>query len=108
VSPLPRSARLAAPVALSGLVLVVAHLHGSLVVVLPVVPLLLLVASLLFGVYPGCEAAMRIAERIAARARALGSTAANALRPPPPTAHAIHGGLLLAFSLSGRAPPRFR
>jgi hypothetical protein len=87
-------------------VLVVAHLHGSLAVVLPVVPLLLLVASLLFGFYPGCEAAMRIAERIASRAGRHAAAAIDALRPPLPPSHAAHGGLLLAFSLSGRAPPR--
>jgi hypothetical protein len=107
VLPLRRSAHLTAPVAASGLVLVVAHLHGSLGVVLPVLPLLLLVASLLVGVYPGCDAAMRLAERIASRARDVGATAIDALRPPLPAGHAAHGGLLLAFSLSGRAPPRF-
>jgi hypothetical protein len=87
-------------------VLFVAHLHGALVVVLPVLPLLLLVASLLVGVYPGCEAAMRLAERIASRARKAGSATIEALRPPLPEERPIHGGLLLAFSLSGRAPPR--
>ncbi|HEX6228607.1 MAG TPA: hypothetical protein VFZ41_03990, partial [Solirubrobacterales bacterium] len=93
-------------VALSGLALVAAHLHGSLGVLLPVVPLLLLVVSLLFGFYPGCEAAMRLAERIASRARGVASAEIDALRPPLPECHAVHGGLLLAFSLSGRAPPR--
>lgn len=105
MSPLRRSARLAAPVALSGLVLVVAQMHGSLGAVLPVVPLLLLVASLLFGFYPGCETAMRIAERIAAGARRLAAAAVDALQPPLRSSLAAHGGLLLAFSLSGRAPP---
>lgn len=71
---------------------------------LPVVPLLALLVSLLFGVYPGCEAAMRLADRIAARTRskAAAIVALPARRSPR---RAAHGGLLLAFSLSGRAPP---
>ena len=41
--------------------------------VLPAVPLLLLVLSLLLGRYPGLETAMRLAERIASAARVAGS-----------------------------------
>jgi hypothetical protein len=70
-----------------------------------VVPLLLLVVALLFGRYPGCETAMRLAERIAARTRATRTAASNWIRPRPPASHAVRGGLLLAFGLSGRAPP---
>ncbi len=69
------------------------------------VPLVLLVVSLLFGLYPGCEAAMRIAERIASRARSRITVASNWRRPRPPASHTARGGLLLAFGLSGRAPP---
>lgn len=71
---------------------------------LPVVPLLALLAFLLFGRYPGCEAIVRLSERIAARRRP--STKSLAPRRPgwPPT-RAASGGLLLAFALSGRAPP---
>ncbi|MET0305619.1 MAG: hypothetical protein ABW196_05250 [Solirubrobacterales bacterium] len=69
------------------------------------VPLLLLLASLLLGRYPGAEVAMRLAERIASRARALATAARSWIRPRPPASHAARGGLLLAFSLSGRAPP---
>jgi hypothetical protein len=69
------------------------------------VPLLLLVAALLLGRYPGCEAAMRLAERIASRARTDPTVASNWRRPRPPASHAAAGGLLLAFGLSGRAPP---
>jgi hypothetical protein len=72
---------------------------------LPVAPLLLLLFSLLLGHYPGCEAAMRLAERIASRARANPTVAINWQRPRPPASHAAGGGLLLAFGLSGRAPP---
>lgn len=69
------------------------------------VPLLLLLVSLLLGRYPGAEVAMRLAERIASRARLLATTARNWHRPQPPASHAARGGLLLAFGLSGRAPP---
>ena len=71
---------------------------------LPAVPLLLLLAFLVLGRYPGHEAIVRLAERIAARGRRLGATASprSPLRPPT---RAASGGLLLAFALSGRAPP---
>ncbi|HXS47460.1 MAG TPA: hypothetical protein VN756_08350 [Solirubrobacterales bacterium] len=69
------------------------------------VPLLLLVAALLLGRYPGCEAALRLAERFASRARANLRAAGNWRRPRPPASHAARGGLLLALGLSGRAPP---
>jgi hypothetical protein len=70
------------------------------------VPLLLLVASLLLGRYPGCEAAMRLAERIASRARTKVTATGNWRRPRLPASRVAQGGLLLAFSLSGRAPPQ--
>lgn len=73
--------------------------------ILPVVPLVALVVSLLLGFYPGCETAVRLAKRIASRAATRATAAIAALRPRPPVAHSAHGGLLLAFSLSGRAPP---
>jgi hypothetical protein len=68
-------------------------------------PLLLLLACLLLGRYPGCETAMRLAARIAARARSVAADPANWRRPPRPRSHAATGGLLLALGLSGRAPP---
>jgi hypothetical protein len=70
-----------------------------------VVPLLALLASLLLGRYPGCEAAMRLAERIASRAQPIVTRARSWHRPQPPASHAAQGGLLLAVGLSGRAPP---
>ena len=74
--------------------------------VLPAVPLLLLVLSLLLGRYPGLDTAMRLAERIASGARAADRRGAELVpRPGPPAAHAAHGGQLLAFSIAGRAPP---
>lgn len=70
-----------------------------------VVPLLLLVVSLLLGRYPGCEAALRLAERIASWTGSRLTAVSNSRRPRPPVTHTARGGLLLAFGLSGRAPP---
>lgn len=91
------------PVAISGLVLAAAHLHGHLEVVLPVVPLLLLVVSLLLGIYPGCDAIVRLAER-AGRRRRFGLAESQA-RPAPPSVRAANGGLLIALGLAQRPPP---
>jgi hypothetical protein len=72
---------------------------------LPIVPLLFLVVSLLLGWYPGCDAVVRLSERIVTGARARGTATRWQPRPRPPGSHAAHGGLLLALSLSGRSPP---
>jgi hypothetical protein len=69
---------------------------------LPALPLLLLLAFLLLGRYPGCEAIVRLSERIFARPR---TRAAATRRPLRPATRAASGGLLLARALSGRAPP---
>lgn len=71
---------------------------------LPAVPLLALLLALLFGRYPGCEAIVRLSERIAAlKSPRLGTTGRQPGHRPPSLARS--GGLLLALSLSGRAPP---
>jgi hypothetical protein len=72
---------------------------------LPAVPLLALLVCLLFGRYPGCDAIVRLSERIALRSRV--SRAGSGCRRAPlrPGSFAPRGGLLLAHSLSGRAPP---
>lgn len=72
---------------------------------LPAVPLLALLASLLCGRYPGCEAIARLSERIAAGDRATRPGAARPQAPLRARSFTPGGGLLLAFSLSGRAPP---
>jgi hypothetical protein len=69
------------------------------------IPLLLLLVALLLGRYPGCEAAMRLAERIASRTRRGATVAGNSSRPKPPASRAAHGGLLIAFGLAQRPPP---
>lgn len=71
---------------------------------LPAVPLLLLLAFLVLGRYPGHEAIVRLSERIAARRRHP-TAAAAAPRPLRPPTRAASGGQLLALALSGRAPP---
>jgi hypothetical protein len=93
-------------VLIAGLLLA-AHLLGSLELLLPVVPLLLLLASLSAGVYPGCEAALRLSERLASRSSRRAACGDASTAPPlrRPARSAAHGGLLLALSLSGRAPP---
>jgi hypothetical protein len=72
---------------------------------IPALPLLLLVGSLLLGLYPGLDTAMRLAERIASRARTRIAAAISSPRPRTPAARAAHGGQLLALSIAGRAPP---
>ena len=105
MSATPRRSRPAAPLAVGGLLLAIAQAHGFLAAVLPAVPLLLLLASLLLGLYPGCETAVRLSERIASRVRTVAAAVRRQPRPLLPASHAAGGGLLLAFSLSGRAPP---
>ena len=72
---------------------------------LPAVPLLFLLAALLMGRYPGCEAIVRLSERIAARAAAERATTAAPRRPKPPRYFAPGGGLLIAFGHAQRPPP---
>ena len=72
---------------------------------LPAVPLLALLTCLLLGRYPGCEAIVRLSERIAARSRFRRGGATGSRQPLSPRSFAPGGGLLLALSLSGRAPP---
>jgi len=68
-------------------------------------PLLLLLAALLFGRYPGHKAAMRLSERIAARRRPAPVGSGALVQPRPLDLYTVRGGLLLACGLSGRAPP---
>jgi hypothetical protein len=72
---------------------------------LPALPLLALLLTLLLGRYPGCEAIVRLSERIAGP----GSDARAADRrfslPKPPRRFAPAGGLLIAFGHAQRPPP---
>lgn len=71
---------------------------------LPVIPLLGLLAMLLLGRYPGCEAIVRLSERIAAGPVPRRSKRRPAL-PKPPRSFAPAGGLLIALGLAQRPPP---
>ena len=83
---------------------ILARVTALLAFLLPALPLLALLLTLLLGRYPGCEAIVRLSERLAAERRpALGTS--KRPRTPRPLSFARRGGLLLAFSLSGRAPP---
>lgn len=72
-------------------------------ILLALVPLLLLVVPLLLGHYPGCEAIVRLAERIATPLRP--RRAKRQARPRTPRSHAASGGLLIAFGIAQRPPP---
>jgi hypothetical protein len=91
------------PLAIGAAILGAAHLHGYLEIALPVLPLLLLVLSLLFGIYPGCETIVRLAERLGVRPRP--RAAENERAPAPSPSRSLSGGLLIAFGLAQRPPP---
>jgi hypothetical protein len=71
---------------------------------LPAIPLLGLLAMLLLGRYPGCEAIVRLSERIAGGPPARRERRRPAL-PKPPRSFAPAGGLLIALGLAQRPPP---
>jgi len=72
-------------------------------IVLALVPLLALLASLLLGHYPGCEAILKLGERIASRwGRSAGRRESRPIAPEP---KAVSGGLLIALGLAQRPPP---
>lgn len=75
---------------------------------LPALPLLVLLAALLLGRYPGCEAIVRLSERLAGRAdrrRRTRDAARRPALPKPPRVFAPAGGLLIALGLARRPPP---
>jgi hypothetical protein len=71
---------------------------------LPALPLLALLLTLLLGHYPGCEAIVRLSERIAGHRRTRDASRRSAL-PKPPRSFAPAGGLLIALGLAQRPPP---
>jgi hypothetical protein len=72
---------------------------------LPALPLLALLLTLLFGRYPGCEAIVRLSERIASLGRDNRTTSRHCALPKPPRSFAPAGGLLIALGLAQRPPP---
>jgi hypothetical protein len=76
--------------------------------VLPALPLLMLVALLLLGRFPGEETIERLSRRIAGVSR---RPVRKDLVPRPaarPVSWAPGGGLLIAFGLARRPPPALR
>jgi hypothetical protein len=71
---------------------------------LPALPLLALLATLLLGHYPGCEAIVRLSERIAGPRHTRDANRRLRL-PKPPRVFAPAGGLLIALGLAQRPPP---
>jgi hypothetical protein len=73
--------------------------------VLPAVPLLVLVAFLLLGRFPGEEAIERLSRRIAAARRPPVRREPGRRPATRPASWAPGGGLLIAFGLGCRPPP---
>jgi hypothetical protein len=73
-------------------------------VLIAVVPLLFLLGLLLFGIYPGCDAVIRLAERLSPTWVARRSPR-RARRPRGPRSFAPGGGLLIGFGHAQRPPP---
>jgi hypothetical protein len=79
---------------------------GQLVTfLLPALPLLALLLTLLLGRYPGCEAIVRLSERLSSHGDASHDLARPATLPKPPRSFAPSGGLLIALGLAQRPPP---
>lgn len=72
---------------------------------LPALPLLGLLLMLLLGRYPGCEAIVRLAERMESHGKSSQGVARLACLPKPPRSFAPSGGLLIALGLAQRPPP---
>jgi hypothetical protein len=72
---------------------------------LPALPLLALLLTLLLGRYPGCEAIVRLSERLAEHGDSHRGQAARVALPKPPRSFAPSGGLLIALGLAQRPPP---
>lgn len=79
---------------------------GQLVTfLLPALPLLALLLTLLLGRYPGCEAIVRLSERIANLDRADRAASRSTALPKAPRSFAPAGGLLIALGHAQRPPP---
>jgi hypothetical protein len=72
---------------------------------LPAVPLLVLLALLLLGRFPGERAIERLAQRIAARGRRAARREPGANPATRPASWAPGGGELIALGLARRPPP---
>lgn len=84
---------------------ILAGVTALLAFLLPALPLLALLLALLVGRYPGCEAIVRLSERIAGGRRTTRDAIRRPALPKPPRASAPAGGLLIALGLAQRPPP---
>jgi hypothetical protein len=84
---------------------ILARVTDLVTFLLPALPLLGLLATLLLGHYPGCEAIVRLSERLAERPGTARGVDRRSALPKPPRAFAPHGGLLIALGLAQRPPP---
>jgi hypothetical protein len=75
--------------------------------VLPAVPLLVLLAFLLLGRFPGEQAIARLSRRLSTAAPRPGRRAANRRRLGGRVPAAPRGGLLIGCGLARRPPPAF-
>jgi hypothetical protein len=73
--------------------------------VLPALPLVALLLTLLLGRYPGCEAIVRLSERIASQVGEVRNAVRRSALPMPPRSFAPAGGLLIALGHAQRPPP---
>jgi len=73
-------------------------------ILIALAPLFVLLAGLLLGRYPGCEAIVRLGDRFGTRWRPARGTQAHP-RPAAPASHAPSGGLLIALGFATRPPP---
>lgn len=80
-------------------------MSGLVTFLLPALPLLGLLLTLLLGHYPGCEVIVRLSERIAEGRRTTRDALRRPALPKPPRAFAPAGGLLIALGLAQRPPP---
>jgi hypothetical protein len=74
---------------------------------LPAVPLLVLVAFLLLGRFPGEQAIERLSRRLATRRRRPARRERRGRPASRPASWAPAGGLLIAFGIARRPPPAF-
>jgi hypothetical protein len=84
---------------------ILARVTDLVTFLLPALPLLGLLLTLLLGRYPGCEAIVCLSERIAGGPRRTRDADRRLGLPRPPHAFAPHGGLLIALGLAQRPPP---
>ena len=75
---------------------------------LAALPLLVLLAALLLGRYPGCDTILAIADRLRSRPAEARGRGSRSRRPHRPRSFAAAGGLLIGLGHAQRPPPLAR